>query len=207
MMGNEVNAANLFICLYQYCKVTLKQSSANYQVFSKIVEYLDLNDCYLRNTTNSVVVEFAVLQGVTMNYDMWKSLIEAKKLPKELKFIDTYLYKVDLTQSPAKFYKKRENSKSTMNTAINIHVKSYLSDKLYNLKVFSKGKIVVAGLLTPYEQSELNVIVCKVVKCILTANNRIYQVPSTIKTILSNFSSCIDIDNKLIDIHQAFQYI
>ena len=109
-----------------------------------------------------------------MNYDMWKGLIDSKQLPKELKYVDTYMYKVDLTQSPAKFYKKRDDAKSTMNTAINLHIKSYVSNKLYNLKVFSKGKIVVAGLLTPYEQSELNIIINKVVKCILIANNRVY---------------------------------
>ena len=88
-----------------------------------------------------------------------------------------------------------------MNTAINIHVKSYFSDKLYNLKVFSKGKIVVAGLLTPYEQSEVNIIITKIVKCLLAINKRVYQPPNTIKTILSNFSSQINIDNKMIDIH------
>ena len=87
-----------------------------------------------------------------------------------------------------------------MNTAINLHVKSYTSSKLYNLKVFSKGKIVVAGLLTPYEQSEANILVTKVVKCILDAHNIVYHPPSTIKTILSNFASNINIDDKMIDI-------
>ena len=61
-----------------------------------------------------------------------------------------------------------------MNTAINLYVKSYTSKKVYNLKVFSKGKIVVAGLINPYEQSELNIIIKKLITCILNANNRIY---------------------------------
>ena len=136
-----------------------------------------------------------------MTYNIWQSLITNNKLPKELKYIDTHLYKVDLTQKPIKFYKKKDNIKTNMNTAINLHVKSYTSKKIYNLKVFSKGKIVVAGLLTPYEQSEVNILITKVVKCILEANNRVYQPPSTIKTILSNFSSKLNIDNKMIDIH------
>ena len=46
-----------------------------------------------------------------------------------------------------------------MNTAINVEFKSFTSDKVYTLKVFSKGKIVIAGITTPFEQSEVNIIV------------------------------------------------
>ena len=87
-----------------------------------------------------------------MTYNIWQSLITNNKLPKELKYIDTHKYKADLTKTPVNFYKKTVKSiKTNMNTAINLHVKSYTSEKVYNLKIFSKGKIVVAGLLNPYE--------------------------------------------------------
>ena len=38
-----------------------------------------------------------------------------------------------------------------MNTAINLEFLSVKKDKTYVLKLFQKGKIVIAGLTTPYE--------------------------------------------------------
>ncbi len=48
-----------------------------------------------------------------------------------------------------------------MNTAINLQVKSIKNplNKSYTFKLFSKGKIVIAGLSDAYEQSEVNVVV------------------------------------------------
>ena len=47
-------------------------------------------------------------------------------------------------------------AKDIMNTAVNIVFKSAHSEKTYTLKIFAKGKIVIAGITCPYEQSEAN---------------------------------------------------
>ncbi len=63
-----------------------------------------------------------------------------------------------------------------MNTAVNIIFKSFTSTKEYTLKIFKTGKIVIAGVTSPFEQSELNVIVSMLIGAILKFNSN-FEIP------------------------------
>lgn len=49
-----------------------------------------------------------------------------------------------------------------MNTAVNLDFKSNSGSKTYTVKLFAKGKAVIGGLTSPYEQSEVNIFISKI---------------------------------------------
>lgn len=88
-----------------------------------------------------------------------------------------------------------------MNTAVNLKIRGITSDKYYTLKLFSKGKVVIAGVTNSYEQSEVSMIVYQIFNVIFKLTNFPYSPPSVVKTTLSNFSSHVPLPpNSLIDI-------
>lgn len=80
-----------------------------------------------------------------------------------------------------------------MNAAINLEVKGPATGKSYTLKIFSKGKVVISGVTSPYEQSEVSNVVSILFQRIFKLVNIPYSLPNVVKTTLSNFSSHIPI--------------
>ena len=109
----------------------------------------------------------------------------------------------DLSKTPVVVKKIKENKSNVMNTAVNVEFKSLTSEKVYTLKVFLKGKIVIAGMPSPFEQSEIYMIVSLFLRSLIkfdTKNNKDLQI-DTVKTILSNYSTSVPLpENSLIDV-------
>ena len=93
-----------------------------------------------------------------------------------------------------------------MNTAITLDVVS--RNKNYTVKLFSKGKVVITGVPTAYQQSEISQIITLLFKEIFAIANIPYSAPTLIKTTLSNFTTRIPLAlGALIDINHAIQSI
>jgi hypothetical protein len=81
-----------------------------------------------------------------------------------------------------------------MNTAVNLDFKCINGVKNYTVKLFAKGKAVIGGLTSPYEQSEVNLFISKIFVAMFALANVPYSPPSIVKTTLSNFSTSIPLN-------------
>ena len=137
-------------------------SCANIGIFNTIANYLDIgqgskdaDNTPLKNTTNSLVLECVALRPYWIKFsEGWMKFATSQFAPKELSEIRSKYFQITVSGKDSILKKCKTNGKSNliMNTAINFQFKSIMTpEKTYTFKIFSQGKIVIAGVLSPYE--------------------------------------------------------